>query len=284
MTDPVSWLLEKGISPKVAREAGVRYDKKLNAFLYPRVGMDHIPVGWKVRHLKGTKQYNVPSGIPLRDTEPFIARHGAKELCICEGETDSLALATNEYMIDRLSDPHIIAIPGASSFSNEWAGMFQKFDEVFIFPDPDKGGDVMINKVCGLMARARVVRLDPEVGDLRKSFKQNFMGVLDSIRDAEPVAVKVPLRRTSYNFKADPDVPKHKLIDAVLKDTRLRRRGKEYVGLCPLHDEDTPSFMVDPQKGLFYCHGCRKGGDIVSYFKHRDGLGYGEAKRKARDA
>lgn len=43
----------------------------------------------------------------------------------------------------------------------------------------------------------------------------------------------------------------------------LRKSGREYKGLCPFHGEKTPSFTIDPEKQLFYCHGCNEGGDII---------------------
>jgi DNA primase len=45
--------------------------------------------------------------------------------------------------------------------------------------------------------------------------------------------------------------------------TRLAKRGRRWVGLCPLHKEKTPSFSVDPVHGLFYCFGCGAGGDAI---------------------
>jgi DNA primase len=45
--------------------------------------------------------------------------------------------------------------------------------------------------------------------------------------------------------------------------TRLTKRGRRLVGLCPLHKEKTPSFSVDPSQGLFYCFGCGRGGDAI---------------------
>jgi DNA primase len=41
--------------------------------------------------------------------------------------------------------------------------------------------------------------------------------------------------------------------------------GPEFVGLCPLHDETHPSFYVNAQKNLFYCHGCGRGGDLIRF-------------------
>jgi DNA primase len=45
--------------------------------------------------------------------------------------------------------------------------------------------------------------------------------------------------------------------------TRLRKAGRRYQGLCPIHKEKTPSFSVDPVQGLFYCFGCGSGGDAI---------------------
>lgn len=280
VTDPRKWLHDKGIDHEVATAAGVRYDKQRDALLYPRLDAAGVTLGWKVRELSSNRQYNVPSGIPLRDSQPFVARRGTLPLCICEGETDALALASQRKWA-MLKDPHIIAIPGATAFSNEWAGLYVEHDEILLFPDPDDAGEKLVQKVCGLLPRTRVVRLSKGM-DLRKSLVENLGGVWDAIDAAVPVAVTVPLRRTSYSFKANPDIPKHRLVDFVVKDVRLRKRGKEYQGKCPFHKEDTPSFMVDPDKGLFYCHGCQKGGDVVSYLKERFGVGYGEAVRMAK--
>lgn len=53
-------------------------------------------------------------------------------------------------------------------------------------------------------------------------------------------------------------------IVAVASDhTKLRKAGKRYTGLCPLHKEKTPSFGVEPVQGLYYCFGCGKGGDAI---------------------
>jgi len=53
-------------------------------------------------------------------------------------------------------------------------------------------------------------------------------------------------------------------IVAIASDhTRLRKAGRQYQGLCPIHKEKTPSFSVDPVKGVFYCFGCGAGGDAI---------------------
>jgi DNA primase len=49
------------------------------------------------------------------------------------------------------------------------------------------------------------------------------------------------------------------------KYTRLRRAGRQYVGLCPLHSEKYPSFYVHPERKIFYCFGCGAGGDLFRF-------------------
>src|SRR5690349_18714774 len=55
------------------------------------------------------------------------------------------------------------------------------------------------------------------------------------------------------------------LVDVISGYIDLKKQGKEYLGLCPFHDERTPSFSVSPAKGLAYCFGCNWGGDAVKF-------------------
>ena len=59
--------------------------------------------------------------------------------------------------------------------------------------------------------------------------------------------------------------------------TRLERRGDEWWGCCPFHNEKTPSFKVDPSKGLYYCFGCHEGGSAVDFVCNMEKLSYREA-------
>ena len=59
----------------------------------------------------------------------------------------------------------------------------------------------------------------------------------------------------------------------------LKRRGKNLVGLCPFHNEKTPSFTVYPENGSFYCFGCGVGGDIFTFTKLIENLDYLDAVR-----
>ena len=55
------------------------------------------------------------------------------------------------------------------------------------------------------------------------------------------------------------------IVDVISKYVILKKRGVNYIGLCPFHNEKTPSFIVSPQKGIFKCFGCGKGGDAVTF-------------------
>ena len=67
-------------------------------------------------------------------------------------------------------------------------------------------------------------------------------------------------------------------IDSVISSyVNLKRRGKTLVGLCPFHNEKTPSFTVYPDTRSFYCFGCGAGGDVISFVRRIDNLDYIEA-------
>ncbi|HET6262471.1 MAG TPA: DNA primase, partial [Chloroflexia bacterium] len=64
---------------------------------------------------------------------------------------------------------------------------------------------------------------------------------------------------------------------------KLRKAGRVFKGLCCFHQEKTPSFTVDPAKGLYYCHGCGKGGDVFRFIQEADGLTFSESAQKVAD-
>ncbi len=61
--------------------------------------------------------------------------------------------------------------------------------------------------------------------------------------------------------------------------TPLKRRGKNLVGLCPFHNEKTPSFTVYPESQSFFCFGCGAGGEVISFIRRAENLDYSEAVR-----
>jgi putative DNA primase/helicase len=69
------------------------------------------------------------------------------------------------------------------------------------------------------------------------------------------------------------------LIEVVEQYTELRQAGSEYVGLCPLHEEDSPSFSVNADKGVFHCFGCNAGGDVFKFLELKTSQGFLEVVR-----
>lgn len=69
------------------------------------------------------------------------------------------------------------------------------------------------------------------------------------------------------------------IYDVVSEFVSLKKRGANYIGLCPFHNEKTGSFTVSPAKGIYKCFGCGKGGNAVSFIMEHEQMSYVEALR-----
>ncbi len=67
------------------------------------------------------------------------------------------------------------------------------------------------------------------------------------------------------------------IVELISESVSLSRKGNRYWGLCPFHQEKTPSFSASREKQMFYCFGCHAGGNSFSYLMKRDGLEFREA-------
>ena len=70
------------------------------------------------------------------------------------------------------------------------------------------------------------------------------------------------------------------LVEVVSRHVSLQRRGRSFVGLCPFHQEKTPSFHVIPDKGIFHCFGCQAGGDAFKFLMMIEGLSFVESVKE----
>ena len=70
------------------------------------------------------------------------------------------------------------------------------------------------------------------------------------------------------------------IIDVIGERVRLKKTGANYKGLCPFHNEKTPSFVVNQDKQIFKCFGCNAGGDVIGFVERVEGLGFFEAVKK----
>lgn len=73
------------------------------------------------------------------------------------------------------------------------------------------------------------------------------------------------------------------LLDLVNENVVTRRNGNNHVGLCPFHNENTPSFSVDTEQNVFYCFGCKEGGDAIAYYQKLNNLDFLEAIAQLAD-
>jgi DNA primase len=69
------------------------------------------------------------------------------------------------------------------------------------------------------------------------------------------------------------------IIDVISSYVRLKKRGKNYIGLCPFHQEKTPSFTVSADKQMYHCFGCHKGGNVFTFVMEHDKVAFAEAVR-----
>ena len=67
------------------------------------------------------------------------------------------------------------------------------------------------------------------------------------------------------------------ILDVVSGYVRLKRNGGSYFGLCPFHNEKTPSFSVTPSKQMFYCFGCHRGGNVINFVMEYENYTFSEA-------
>jgi DNA primase len=71
------------------------------------------------------------------------------------------------------------------------------------------------------------------------------------------------------------------LLEVISAHTQLRKAGpRTFKGLCPFHQEKTPSFTVDPAKQVYYCFGCGAGGDVFDFLRGAEGLSFAEAAER----
>ncbi len=73
------------------------------------------------------------------------------------------------------------------------------------------------------------------------------------------------------------------IIDLISAYANLKKRGKNYVGLCPFHSEKTPSFTVSPDKQVYHCFGCGVGGNVFTFVMEHEKISFAEAVRFLAD-
>ena len=73
------------------------------------------------------------------------------------------------------------------------------------------------------------------------------------------------------------------IVDVVSQQVILKKNGNHYWGLCPFHKEKTPSFSVNPSRGIYKCFGCGAGGNVITFLMKYENMGFSEAIKSLAD-
>lgn len=76
---------------------------------------------------------------------------------------------------------------------------------------------------------------------------------------------------------------KNDIVDVVSGYVRIQKKGSSYFGLCPFHNEKSPSFSVSPNKQMYYCFGCGAGGNVFTFIMEYENYSFPEAIKLLAD-
>lgn len=280
------WIVNRGLEPlafwQAMQDTGVQWDPTSNVLSYPRTGRDGSRVGWKRRSLETGKQWNDPAGVSHGSTIPFgLLDEDAGELWVTEGESDLLAIACQRPLPIAVS---LIAVPGANAFPPEWVELIENMARIVVFPDNDAAGKEFVDRMASLVPTSRFVQLPEGCNDVTDFLKEHDVEDLVQLsraashRPAPPV-----IRRFGWKWEGKEASEFNAImVEVIARDVVLKRKGKELVGLCPFHEEKSPSFHVNMERGVWRCHGCNAAGDVVTYVQKRLGLSYPAANEHLR--
>jgi DNA primase len=209
-------------------------------------------------------------------------------IIICEGEFDRLVLESNGFAA-------VTSTGGAATFRPQWAETIRKIEEVYICFDRDNAGRNGAQVVALMIPQAKLVELPEEVGeggDVTDFFvrlgrgRDDFLKLLqnakpasDTVKPPKPAQQHSPESTQSLLTDRIQRIKRELPIEKVVAEyVALRASGaKTLVGRCPFHDDHTPSFTVYPQSRSYHCFGCRAHGDVISFVRAMENLGFAQA-------
>lgn len=212
-------------------------------------------------------------------------------IVICEGEFDRLVLESNGFAA-------VTSTGGASVFRPEWAEAFRETAEVHVCFDRDKAGRAGARRVCELIPRARIVELPEEVdegGDVTDFFArlsksagdfEELLAAAKPLVGAKRIPPPATLPRPERGNDGEIATIKSatRLEGVVGQYMPLRQVGQTFVGSCPFHNEEHPSFTVYPADQHFHCFGCQAHGDVIDFLMRIEKVAFREALRHLKRA
>ena len=76
---------------------------------------------------------------------------------------------------------------------------------------------------------------------------------------------------------------KNDIVEVISGYVRMQKKGSSYFGLCPFHNEKSPSFSVSPGKQMYYCFGCGAGGNVITFLMEYENATFQEALKTLAD-
>ncbi len=211
-----------------------------------------------------------------------------RRIVICEGEFDRLVLEARGFEA-------VTSTAGAQTFKPEWALSFVGVKHIFICFDRDEAGESAAARLKTILPSAKIVRLPAVVGDkgdvtdyfVRLGHDRvDFEILLANAAAAEEPADTRKVATLSRG-KPPPSVRPHpradrlkraiRLVQLVGRYTDLRNAGGKFVGRCPFHDDDRPSFTIYPETNTYNCFGCGAHGDLIAFVMHKESKTFHEA-------
>jgi hypothetical protein len=210
-----------------------------------------------------------------------------RRVVICEGEFDRLVLEARGF-------DAVTSTGGAFAFLDAWAPAFEKIRQIYICFDRDDAGESGAKRVQSYLPQAKIVKLPADVGpqgDVTDYFVKlertplDFEVLLAEAAAAEEPEESKPAPRTRsprpatkpLRRRADQVTKQVPLPEIVAGYTMLHASGAQLVGLCPFHEERTPSFTVYPTTNKYHCFGCGRGGDAIEFLMTKESMPFTEA-------
>jgi DNA primase len=207
-----------------------------------------------------------------------------QRIVICEGEFDRLVLEAQGFQA-------VTSTGGAGVFRKEWAREFEPIPEVYVCFDRDEAGQKGALRVGSMIPHAKIVTLPDEVGeagDVTDFFIRlgasagDFAKLLEGATPMPPAPEAAVERRSrtldsALREKVDRLKASVSIAEVIGRTIPLRTSGTVLIGLCPFHDDHEPSFAVYAQTGRYYCFGCGKRGDVITFIRDSQHLSFAEA-------
>lgn len=249
---------------------GVRFEG--DTICYPRRTITGV-LGWKKHDTSTGRRWNEPSGFRHSETVPLSVGRGAMSgtVFVCEGESDAFCLS---YWFGVT----VLVVPGATAFPSQWTKHLLKYGRVIVIPDNDKAGEKLVSNVAAAYPKALIARLPSEYKDICE-WLDTSMQYEDLKNLIDSASYYIPDHKIKKKYKQveRSNTSSRDILSVIGEVVTLRRSGSEHSGLCPFHEEKTPSFFVNSKKNLWYCHGCDTGGDAISFVMKYRGVSYRDA-------